>query len=294
MPIILSKPGKPGGEVVAKSDFENERSMQEYIHEHPEAIPVYEIHKDKRLFVVAREFPTNSGPIDAFAVDGDGDIYVVETKLYQNPDKRLVIAQALDYGASLWKHFNDPDRLISLLEERVQNKWKLSFSSKLQQFFQKNEEGVEALLERVRENLRNGNLKFVVLMNSLPERLKDLITYVNQKSQFDIYAVELDFYKHDEFEIVIPRVYGSQVKKDAPKVSDHYVSDKAEKVLEILQDGEWHTAPELRRRLGTSSINSVLRSLQELGKVELILSQQGNRARIAPGTRTEVPARESS
>ncbi len=154
MPIILSKPGKPGGEVVAKSDFENERSMQEYIHEHPEAIPVYEIHKDKRLFVVAREFPTNSGPIDAFAVDGDGDIYVVETKLYQNPDKRLVIAQALDYGASLWKHFNDPDRLISLLEERVQNKWKLSFSSKLQQFFQKNEEGVEALLPRPWKSLR--------------------------------------------------------------------------------------------------------------------------------------------
>ncbi|MBK7447808.1 MAG: hypothetical protein IPJ45_17645 [Ignavibacteria bacterium] len=58
------------------------------------------------MFVVAREFRTDSGSIDALAIDKDGDLYVIETKLFRNSDKRTVVAQALDYGASLWRHYD--------------------------------------------------------------------------------------------------------------------------------------------------------------------------------------------
>jgi hypothetical protein len=54
-------------------------------------------------FLSDRAFPTNSGPIDALGINKDGEIYIIETKLYKNPDKRLVVAQVLDYGASLWQ-----------------------------------------------------------------------------------------------------------------------------------------------------------------------------------------------
>jgi hypothetical protein len=53
--------------------------------------PVYELREDKKLLLAVRECQTESGPIDALAVDQDGDIYVVETKLYRNPDKRTVV-----------------------------------------------------------------------------------------------------------------------------------------------------------------------------------------------------------
>lgn len=66
----------------------------------------------------------------------------------------------------------------------------------------------------MRKNLDEGNLKFVVLMDRLEDRLKDLITYINQNSEFDIYAVEVEFYKHEDQEIVIPKIYGTEVKKD--------------------------------------------------------------------------------
>ena len=66
----------------------------------------------------------------------------------------------------------------------------------------------------IKNNLSEGNIKFVVLMDSLDDRLKDLILYVNQNSKFDIYAVDFEYYKHDQFEIVIPKLYGSEVKKD--------------------------------------------------------------------------------
>ncbi len=36
-----------------------------YIHDNPDAIPLYELKEDVRLLISAREFPTESGPIDA-------------------------------------------------------------------------------------------------------------------------------------------------------------------------------------------------------------------------------------
>ena len=73
MSIIISQDGK-NAQRVDKSEFEKEGYLQNYIHENPESIPVYEIEEDKKLFVVAREFLTESGPIDALAIDKDGKI----------------------------------------------------------------------------------------------------------------------------------------------------------------------------------------------------------------------------
>jgi len=211
MSIIISKHGQTA-QKLDRAEFEKEDYLQNYIHENPESIPVYEIEEDKKLLVVAREFPTESGPIDALAVDKDGDIYIVETKLYKNPDKRTVVAQALDYGASLWKHLNDFAEFTKLIDSEIQAKFHLTLEEKAKDFFKI--EDVSLMLERMGNNLKEGNLKFVILMDSIDERLKDLIIYVNQNSQFDIYAVQLEYYKFNEYEIMIPKIFGVEVKKN--------------------------------------------------------------------------------
>ena len=238
MAIIVSKKGSAPAQLVEKSEFEKERNLQEYIHQHPESIPVYEIREDKRLFVAAREFPTESGPIDALAVDKDGDIYIVETKLHRSSDKRAIVAQALDYGASLWKHSGDFSEFLKVLKDAVQETWKTSFQDKVKELFSLDDEQIEVLLEAMRINLREGSLKFVILMDAIDERLKDLITYVNQNSQFDIYAVQLEYYKHDEFEIVIPKLFGAEVKKDSgvsPRSSIRQKWDEQKILLDARQ-----------------------------------------------------------
>jgi hypothetical protein len=209
MAIIVSKKGSQSAQVVNKSDFGLERNLQDYICDHPEAIPV----EEKRLLVVARELQTESGSIDAFAVDKDGDLYIVETKLYRNPDKRTVVAQALDYGASLWRHANF-NELLSTLDEAAEKQWRIPLREKLADFFALEEEGVDSLIESMRRNLSDGTLKFVVLMDRLEDRLKDLITYVNENSEFDIYVVQIELYKYEDYEIVIPKLYGAEAKKD--------------------------------------------------------------------------------
>lgn len=213
MAIIISTNGKKAVKV-EKSSIDKEDYLQKYIYENPESIPLYEIKEDISLLILAREFPTNSGPVDAIGVDKYGDLYIVETKLYANADKRKVVAQSLDYGAALWKHSNDFNEFLRILNIHTQKAFTLGAVEKISEFFELEEDEVSTLLDKVRSNLNNGVFRFVVLMDKLDDRLKDLILFVNQNSQFDIYAVEFEYYKHDTQEIIIPRIFGTEVKKD--------------------------------------------------------------------------------
>ena len=213
MAIIITKNGKDAKKV-DKIAFEKENALQKYIYENPDSIPLYDIKEDIRLLILAREFPTNSGSIDAIGIDQYGELYIVETKLYKNPDKRTVIAQALDYGAALWKHSDDFNEFFNILDEHSQKVFGMRALEKSKEFFQLPDEEMTAVIDKMRANLNGGVFHFVVLMDKLEDRLKDLILYVNQNSQFDIYAVELEYYKHDAYEIIIPKIFGAEVKKD--------------------------------------------------------------------------------
>jgi len=169
MSIIISKEGSNAVKI-DKADFKKEGHLQDFIHNNPDSIPLYEIQEDKKLFVAAREFPTESGPVDAIGVDKDGDIYIIETKLFKNPDKRTVIAQVLDYGASLWKHFRDFDEFTTKLNEKVQPKFNLTFEEKVKEIFDLEDENFQSLRDSIKTNLQSGNIKFVILMDSLNER----------------------------------------------------------------------------------------------------------------------------
>lgn len=197
------------------SDFADEDGLQELINDNPETIPLYEAKEDVKLLVLAREFPTDAGPIDALGTDKDGEIYIIETKLYKNPDKRSVVAQALDYGASLWRHGSNFTEFTALLEESVRDKFGVGLHDKLTEFFSLDEAGTDALLEGLSRNLNDGSFKFVVPMDKLHEPLKDLIVFLNQNSRFDFYAVELEYYRLDERIIVIPKLFGAETKKQS-------------------------------------------------------------------------------
>lgn len=216
MTLIISKPGMKTKKV-GNSSFDRESSLQKYITENPESIPLDELKEDITLLIVAREFPTDSGPIDAIGFDSDGEIYLIETKLIKNPDKRYVVAQVLDYGASLTYSDMDAQSFISDVESFVKEKFDVSLIQRFQDFFELNEEEASALVEDVKSNFANGGFRFVVLMNELEQRLKNLIRFVNQNSNFDLYGVEMKYYKHEDYEIVIPKLYGAEVKKEVSK-----------------------------------------------------------------------------
>ena len=51
MTIIVSKNGS-NAKIVKPTGFDEERSLQEYIHENPESIPIHELREDKKLLGV--------------------------------------------------------------------------------------------------------------------------------------------------------------------------------------------------------------------------------------------------
>ncbi len=214
MAIIISKKGKKARKI-EPTKFKNEGALQGYILDNPESIPLYEIKDDLRFFIVAREFSTSSGPIDAVGIDQDGNLYFIETKLYKNPDKRQVVAQVLDYGAAIWSAYQNPQDFINSISEGIQKLYNISLEEKVRDFYELETEETKALLENIGDNVLKGNFYFMVLMDKLHDRLRDLILFLNEHSNFSIVAVELEYYKDKEQEIVIPKLFGAQVKKES-------------------------------------------------------------------------------
>ncbi len=237
MSIIISSNGSNAVRI-NKTSLDKERFLQEYIYDNPESIPLYDIKEDIRLLVLAREFRTESGPIDAIGIDGSGELYIIETKLYANADKRTVVAQALDYGASLWNHSNDFNEFLATLDEHTQKVFKLKTAEKIKEFFNLDDESVEQVTEKAKRNLNDGIFHFVVLMDKIDDRLKDLIRFVNQNSQFDIYAVEFEYYKYESHEIIIPKIFGAEVKKDIAVSSSSSSERKTWTEDALLKDAE--------------------------------------------------------
>lgn len=209
MSIFVSRKNQKA-QRVDPSRFKNEDNLQQYIFDNPESILLED---GTKLLVLARELESKSGPIDGVAIDDAGILYLIETKFYKNPDKRTVIAQVLDYGASLWAGYLTVDEFIQKLEEAVNAKFRMNLHQKIQDFFELDDADVSTVMETMRQSLQKADFRFVVLMDKLPDKLKDLILFLNQNSKFAIYAVELEHYEVDDLEVTIPRAYGTEVKK---------------------------------------------------------------------------------
>ena len=141
---------------------------------------------------------------DAFGVDADGEIYIIEAKLDKNADRRR-IAQALDYGVALWA---SPERLMQQLSG---SEWR----TRLTEFLGGDEAVTATHLAAVQQNAAAGRFWFVVLMDRLDDRLRDLISFVNANSRFKILGVELNLYQDGDLEILIPILYGAEIAKEA-------------------------------------------------------------------------------
>lgn len=218
MSIIISQAGR-NAQRVERTVIQEERYLQQYIYDHPDTLPLEGIKEDLKLLILAREFPTASGPIDALGVDGDGDIYLIETKLYKNPDKRLVLAQILDYGAALWHAYEDPEAFLGRIDEILTVRSQATLSSRVSDFYSLEGTALTEFTDNVKRSVSDGRFHFVVLMDSLDDRLKDLISYINANSNFAILGVGLDFYQHEGVDILIPTLFGAEAKKHAANSS---------------------------------------------------------------------------
>lgn len=208
MTIIISKNGA-GATRVRETGVSKELHLETYVAANPETLPLDDIREELKLVTLGQQFPTESGPIDVIAVDDQGELYLIETKLFRNPDKRQVIAQVLDYGAALWRSYRDGTKFLADLEMFLAGRG-AELGQRLQEGLGCNDEEVGAVKETIAKNVESGNLRFIILMDALHDRLRDLILFLNERSRFVVYAVEMRFYRYEGWEIVIPKIFGAE------------------------------------------------------------------------------------
>ena len=85
-----------------KDGHHDEQWLQHLVHRHPTCIPMDQIEPGlPELIPVCMELPLSSGYLDNLLMTPEGDIVIVEVKLFGNPQaRREVVAQALDYASS--------------------------------------------------------------------------------------------------------------------------------------------------------------------------------------------------
>jgi hypothetical protein len=83
----------------------HESWLQELLRQHPDILPAAEIEPVfQPLISIGCEVGTATGSIDNLFISPRGYLVLVETKLWRNPQaRREVVAQAIDYAASLSK-----------------------------------------------------------------------------------------------------------------------------------------------------------------------------------------------
>ena len=215
MPIIVSRQGKNATKL-ERTPFKTEIELQSYLSENPNCIPLDQITEGAYLGELVREFPLSIGRVDALGFDNSGIIYIIETKLFNNTDKRKVVAQVIEYGAALWNDFSDPEEFLRKLETRFKESGrKGGLNEVLDEVCRKDnkDSDPDELRNSIKRNCRDGAYRYIILMDTVPEHLRNLISFINEKSSFSVYAVEMGFYRYGEMEILIPYVHGAEVRK---------------------------------------------------------------------------------
>ena len=234
--IRVSKNGKLVD--VKDQPFNNEKELKESLLSNLNIIPVEEISggEDKTIVAWRTEFPLEDfGSVDILGIGDGGGIYLIETKLFQNKDRRKIIAQVLDYSTGLWKYYGyDPDGFLEKLME--------SGYGELPED--------ESFYEKIKDNLRSGNYKILIAMDSINEQVKILIEFLNKHTNLKFLALELKRYVGNGLEILIPYIYGKEITREPPppqpplwtpeklkpeieKVSDPQLKERLMKILDL-------------------------------------------------------------
>lgn len=193
---------------ISETNYENEDQIQAYIYENPQILPIEELTGNKKLLVLIRELSTQYGRLDGLWIDEAGNVYIIETKLLKNPDRRHIIAQLLDYWVALWTAYKDPQDLITYLENK-----QINIKTSIAEHFQTSEEMTDNIIENFKSNIKQGIYQFVAVTDGIEKRILEQIHFINQSSKFSFYLVDLKYYRHQDSEFIIPKWYGGEIIK---------------------------------------------------------------------------------
>ena len=184
----------------------SEHWLQDALFRHPESLPVKEIAPHVGpLIPVCMEIETGSGPADLLYVTPTGQVVLVETKLWRNPEaRRAVVAQVLDYAKNLttWTY--------EVLEEKARLAAGAEKGYLLQCLRSRYPSADEAeFVDGVGRSLSSGDFLLIIVGDGIRYGAESLVTFLERYGhlRFGLALVEVAIYRLPSGEKLLqPRV----------------------------------------------------------------------------------------
>jgi hypothetical protein len=184
----------------------NERWLQEALYAFPEALPVKEIDPHiGPLIPVCMEIETGSGPADIVFVTPTGQVVLVETKLWRNPQaRREVVGQILDYAKQLTSWTYEVFEQKAALAARSEGKHLLNCLRKRHP-----EADETAFIDGVGRSLATGDFLLLIVGDGIRYGAEALVTFLERYGnlRFGLGLVEVAAYRlPDGQTLLLPRI----------------------------------------------------------------------------------------
>lgn len=245
-----------------------EKFLQELIDGNPGLIPFDEIDSslDREFFSFGREIRTKAGPIDNLLGDARGEIVIVETKLWRNPEsRRKVVAQIFDYMKELTK-WN-----FEMLDAVVRN----ATNKSIQEITGQDDIEFQDYIDNTERNLKRGKIHLVLVGDGIREETNDLSQILKSSSlyEYTLNLVQLKLFKRDNSDeiIVIPHILATAAIIERIQLKVEFSGLQTEPTVEVKQIIKEESAQRTQQKIDeVDFLNQV--AVADRGKVEWILN----------------------
>ncbi len=200
--------------LLQKLEDVDELTIQNLVFKYPASLPISEIDESYNPVIpVCTELNTPVGPLDIFMITPSGEIVIIETKLWRNPEaRRVVVAQILDYAKELskWAYEDLQRELNRRLKRQGNTLYEIAKESNSE--FLLNESD---FVDTVSMNLKKGNFLLLIVGDGIREGASGIAEFLISAGHlnFTFGMVELAVYKNETLGMILmPRIITKTVE----------------------------------------------------------------------------------
>ena len=190
-----------------KEDNYDEAFLQNLIFEKPECLPISDIDESfNPLIPICKELNTAVGPMDILMVNPNGEIAIVETKLWRNPEsRRKVVAQILDYAKELstWTYEDLQREINRKLGSNKKSLYEIvkTYNTDLilpEPYF----------IDAVSRNLTRGKLMLLIVGDGIREGARGIAEFLTSAAHLNFTFAQVELHIYDAIgigKLIVPR-----------------------------------------------------------------------------------------
>lgn len=218
----------------------DEKWLQGLLIASPGLLPVHEIDAQiAPLIPLGREVSVTSGAIDNLYITSEGQICLVETKLWRNPEAhREVVAQIIDYAKDLSKM--SFEEFVEIVESSQLGNGKPGFWERVEKHAREIQK-IE-FQSKVQEELEHGRFLLLIVGDRIYSEVALLAEAIQAAPhlEFKIELVEMHFYKPDQGDpwplLAVPELVGKTHEVVRSVVRIFYEEKKPEVEVTALEE----------------------------------------------------------